>query len=82
VLGEKVLVVGAGLIGLLVVAIASHLPVDLTAIDLMPYRRSLALHIGADHALHPGGRVLVVVVVVVGGGVGGGGGDVDVAAVR
>lgn len=53
VLGERVLVVGAGLIGLLVVAIASQLPVHLTALDLMPYRRALALHMGAQQACHP-----------------------------
>jgi hypothetical protein len=53
--GERVAVVGAGLIGLLATSILSHTlgGVHVTAIDPLPRRREVARAMGADWAVHP-----------------------------
>lgn len=52
--GERVTVVGAGLIGLLVVSILSHLHLTtLRAVDPLPTRRALARLMGATEATDP-----------------------------
>jgi threonine dehydrogenase-like Zn-dependent dehydrogenase len=53
IVGERVMVVGVGLIGLLVTALLSRLPVTVMAVDLVPVRRALALAMGAKQALEP-----------------------------
>ena len=52
--GERVTVVGAGLIGLLIVSILAKLPLgQLRALDPLPTRRALARRVGASVALDP-----------------------------
>lgn len=54
VLGERVAVIGQGMIGLLVTAILSGMSLgSLTAVDMIPLRRALALEAGAHFAASP-----------------------------
>lgn len=50
--GDRVVVVGAGVVGLLVAAVAAKLPgADVTVVDIADERRGLAEALGADFAL-------------------------------
>lgn len=51
--GSRVLVSGAGMLGLTAVAIAHHAGAEVTAVDPHPARRELALAFGADRVLAP-----------------------------
>lgn len=54
VIGERVAVVGLGVVGLLTVALLAHFPlVHLLAVDPLPQRRALALALGAHTATTP-----------------------------
>lgn len=53
--GEKVVVVGAGSMGLLMVGLAAHLGADVTAVEPQASRRSLARDFGAADTLEPTG---------------------------
>lgn len=56
-LGERVAVFGAGVIGLLTLQLLGRFPLaDLSAIDPIEERRSRALQAGATRALHPDAR--------------------------
>jgi predicted dehydrogenase/threonine dehydrogenase-like Zn-dependent dehydrogenase len=57
-LGERVLVIGQGLIGLLVTAMLRAGGVRVGAVDLVPSRRSLAEAMGAERVLIPGEQSL------------------------
>jgi len=53
-LGEAVLVFGLGMVGLLTCALLGQFPLGfLGGLDLFPYRRQIALSLGADIALNP-----------------------------
>lgn len=53
-LGEAVLVFGLGMVGLLTCALLGQFPLGfLGGLDLFPYRRQIALNLGADIALNP-----------------------------
>lgn len=53
-LGERVVVFGAGLVGLLTVATLASFPLaDLTVVEPIPARRDLATRLGADRAVTP-----------------------------
>ncbi len=53
-LGERVLVLGQGIIGLLTAALLSEFPLDcLLAVDLHPARRAVSQSIGVSAALDP-----------------------------
>lgn len=53
-IGERVVVVGAGVVGLLTTALLARFPLaSLSVIDPLPHRRQLALALGAHHALAP-----------------------------
>lgn len=54
VIGERVAVVGQGVVGLLTTALLAQLPLEsLTAVDPLPGRRAWALRLGATVALSP-----------------------------
>ncbi len=54
VIGERVAVVGLGVVGLLTTAVLARFPVaDLVAVDPLPQRRALALDLGAHRATTP-----------------------------
>jgi Zn-dependent alcohol dehydrogenase len=58
IVGERVCVVGCGLIGLLVLAVAAGLPLtELRAVDPLPSRRAMGLRVGATVALDPASAV-------------------------
>ena len=53
-IGERVCVVGAGIVGLLTTALLARFPLaELTVIDPLPARRQLALHFGATAVYSP-----------------------------
>ncbi len=53
-IGEKVIVIGTGIIGLLTTALLARFPLrSLTALDSYPLRRAAALRLGADACLDP-----------------------------
>lgn len=54
VIGERVAVVGLGVVGLLTTALLARFPLaELTAVDPLPQRRALALSLGAHRATAP-----------------------------
>ncbi len=54
VIGERVAVVGLGVVGLLTIALLARFPLaELVAVDPLPQRRALALDLGAHRALAP-----------------------------
>ncbi|GIV66000.1 MAG: hypothetical protein AB1457_00250 [Chloroflexota bacterium] len=54
VLGEAVIVFGLGMVGLLTIALLGQFPLGfLGGLDLFPYRRQIALSLGADITLNP-----------------------------
>ena len=54
VIGERVAVVGLGVVGLLTTALLARFPLaELVAVDPLPQRRALALDLGAHRALAP-----------------------------
>ncbi len=54
VIGERVTVVGQGVVGLLTTALLSEFPLEaLAVVDPLPFRRSWALELGANQALTP-----------------------------
>ncbi len=54
--GERVLVMGLGIVGLLTTALLAQFPLDaLVGVDPLPHRRCLALRLGASQAIDPGG---------------------------
>ena len=73
-IGEKVIVVGTGIIGLLTTALLSRFPLQsLTGIDRYPLRRSAALGLGAGTCLDPADPACISQL----GGVVGQGGEAD-----
>ena len=54
--GEQVLVMGLGIVGLLTTALLAQFPLAaLVAVDPLPHRRRLALRLGASQAIDPSG---------------------------
>lgn len=54
--GERVAVMGLGIVGLLTTALLAQFPLDgLIAVDPLPHRRRLALRLGAEEAIDPSG---------------------------
>lgn len=54
--GERVLVMGLGIVGLLTTALLAQFPLAaLIAVDPLPQRRRIALRLGASQAIDPGG---------------------------
>jgi L-iditol 2-dehydrogenase len=52
--GERILIIGLGIMGQLHVALARHLGAEeILATDFVPYRREKALHLGADLVIDP-----------------------------
>lgn len=69
--GDHVCVVGGGPIGLLIAAVARASGArDLTLVEPRPYRRQLALKLGADRAVDPGANDVAAVVREATGGMG------------
>lgn len=53
-LGERVAVIGQGVVGLLTTALLAYFPLsDLTTFDRLSYRRQLSLQLGAEQSLSP-----------------------------
>jgi len=73
-IGEKVIVVGQGIIGLLTTALLSRFPLGMLAtLDSYPLRRELSLRLGADKSIDPTDSTSISLL----GAVSGQGGEAD-----